>query len=755
MVTSPRAFGSPVSAIQRYFEISLYLLVATGILAVVSTGKLDLISTLVPAAALIYKGVRLWRGRGPELSHRVATWLVLLYFLFFPVDLWFFSRDQAAIAPNPTMYAGLLAAIHLMLFAALVRLYSARTNRDFVFLAVLGFTAILSSAILTVGTSFLISLAVFLVMSVSTFVGLEICRGAEGAVSPPLEWGTARARRLQRALSLTSVLVAASVLVLGGALFFLIPRFTAGYLSALNFQPTLMTGFSDDVTLGEIGAIKKNAAVVMRVSVDGDPGRVLSIRWRGIALTYFDGRRWFTPHGDSVVVSAMPGGVYRINQAPLPAGETYRLSYTIMLEPVATDAIFVAPRPVDIRGHFSPTAERFAPTAHQDYLMLDTTGSLLNPFHNLAKVRYEAVSSLPLIPPEQLRAASTAYPEEIRGTYLQLPPLDPRIFQLVQQITAGASNPYDKAARIEAYLHTHYGYTLDLSKMPPSSDPLAYFLFVKRAGHCEYFASAMTVMLRELGIPARYVNGFLPGEYNDLAGDFIVRASDAHSWVEVYFPSDGWITFDPTPPGEPRQGGLLARLGLYWDWFQFTWGEWVINYDISHQLTLAQNLQRSSTEWSERLRHFSAGKARQAMDLLLRLERWTRDSPYVLPSVLVVLVALLIGIRSRSITAYLQARWQLHVHGGASLTASLAVFEYRQMLKLLERRGWRKAPAQTPREFAASLSVSELAGPVAEITEIYESARFGARPAEAEAMSRLLESLKNSLRAVKNVSARG
>jgi transglutaminase-like putative cysteine protease len=746
MATSVRVIGSPVSAVQRYFEISLYLLVSTAILAVVTTGKLDLISTLVPPAVLIHKGIRLWRGRGPELSHRAATWLVLGYFLFFPVDLWFFSRDQAATAPNPAMYAGLLAAIHLMLFAALVRLYSACTNRDFVFLAVLGFTAMLSSAILTVDTSFLVSLAVFLVVAVSTFVGLEITRGAEGAVSPPLEWGTARARQLQRALSLTSVLVAAGVLVVGAGLFFVIPRFTAGYLSALNLQPTLMTGFSDDVTLGEIGTIKKNAAVVMRIRVEGDPGHVQGVRWRGIALTYFDGRRWFTPHADSVVLSAMADGVYRINQAPLPRDETYRLSYTVMLEPVATDAIFLAPRPLDVQGHFSSTADRFGITAHPDYLMLDKTGSLLNPFHNLAKLRYEAVSSLPIIPPERLRAASTEYPEEIRDTYLQLPPLDPRIFQLVQQITGKAATPYDKAASIEAYLHTRYGYTLDLSGTPPSADPLAYFLFVKRAGHCEYFASAMTVMLRAVGVPARYVNGFLPGEYNDLASDFIVRASDAHSWVEVYFPGYGWITFDPTPPGEPEHRGLLARLGLYWDWFQFTWGEWVINYDISHQATLAQNLQKSSMEWSERFRHFSAAKARQAMDLLLRLEKWTRNSPYVLPSVLVVLVMLLIGIRSHSITAYLSARWQLHVHGGGSLPASLAAFEYRQMLKLLERRGWRKAPAQTPLEFAASIPAGELAGPVAQITEMYQSARFGAQPADAQVMSSLLRATRDLLR---------
>src|SRR6202043_2382854 len=124
------------------------------------------------------------RGRGPEISSRFATGLVLGYFLFFPFDLWVFSRNLSIGAPNPALYAALLSAMHLLLFATLVRLYSARSNRDYAFLAVLAFAAILASAILTVETGFLISLAIFLVLAVSTFVALEIRRSSQGAVSP-------------------------------------------------------------------------------------------------------------------------------------------------------------------------------------------------------------------------------------------------------------------------------------------------------------------------------------------------------------------------------------------------------------------------------------------------------------------------------------------------------------------------------------------------------------------------------------------
>lgn len=748
MSSTAPASAPPLPAVQRYFEVSLFLLVSTAIMAVVLTGKLDPVSLALPPIALVYKGFRIWRGRGPEISARVATGLVLAYFLFFPIDLWFLSRSLSAGAPNPALYAALLAAIHLMLFAALVRLYSARTNRDFAFLAVLAFTCMLSSAILTVGTSFLAMLAVFLALAVSTFVALEIRRSATGAVSPPFEPGSPMARQLNRALGLTSVLVAVSALLIGGVFFFLIPRFTAGYLSALNLQPNLMTGFGNDITIGEIGKIQQSSAVVMRIHVDGDPGRAEDVHWRGIVLTNFDGKRWFTPAHDEIIISPDSGGEYRFAPPGLANGDFFPLRYTVMMEPVATDAVFVAPRPEMLRGRFANESERVGVPRNRTYLLLDKTGSLSNPFHNDIKVRYEGVSLLPIIPPAQLRKSSTIYPDEIRDLYLQVPQLDPRIKQLAEKIVEKSHNEYDRAANIELYLKTHYGYTLDLTGRK-TDDPLAYFLFERREGHCEYFAAAMTVMLRDLGIPARYVGGFLPGEYNDLGGDYIIRASDAHAWVEAYFPGYGWITFDPTPAGNGKRKGLLARMGLYWDWFQFAWDEWVINYDFVHQTNLVQNAQKTSKDWGERALRYYHNKQREAIRLIMALDRRTEASPYFLPSVLVFLIALLIYLRGRSLIGYLVARWRVRARRGGNLTASLAALEYREMLRLLEKRGWKKAPSQTPLEFASAIPSVDLSAPVAQLTELYQSARFGDHAAPVDQMSSLLHSIRESVRSHK------
>ena len=118
-VSSP---AQPVPAVQRYFEISLFLLVSTGVLAIVSTGKLDTIALVAPPVAILYKGYRLWRGRGPEISVRFATELVLAYFLFFPLDLFFLSRKSGGKRSKPSALCGAPCRVHLPLSATLVRL---------------------------------------------------------------------------------------------------------------------------------------------------------------------------------------------------------------------------------------------------------------------------------------------------------------------------------------------------------------------------------------------------------------------------------------------------------------------------------------------------------------------------------------------------------------------------------------------------------------------------------------------------------
>jgi len=744
--TTDAAFGVSPSALSRYFETSLFLMLLVSVLALVSTGKLDLVTIVLAPAALLIKGLRWWHGRGPEISHGTATFLVVVYLLYFPVDLWWVSRMLSTEAQNPALFSALLAAIHLLLFAMIVRLFSSSTTRDYLFLALLAFSAMLASAILTVDTTFLFFFLVFLALAISTFIGLEMRRSAEGAVHPHIAVGSQPARKLHAALGITSGVIAVASLAAGTVIFFLIPRFNAGYLSGFNLQPSLISGFTDDVELGQIGEIKKSSAVVMRVTVQGNPLLARSMHWRGIALTTFDGRRWYTEGHQPVALSEGYDGWIQVPPGlRLDRSHSLPFEYTVMLEPIASDAVFVAPEPARVRGRFFGVALGGPRALRRTYLTLDKTGSLSNPFHNFADLRYDAVSQLPEIPPEILRGSSQTYPESFRALYLQLPKLDPRIADLARMITSRARNPYDKARAIESYLRNNYGYTLDLSGTPPV-DPLAYFLFEKRAGHCEYFAAAMTVMLRTVGVPARYVNGFLPGEYNEVGGDYIIRASDAHSWVEVFFPGYGWITFDPTPPSDEHPSGLLAQLGLYWDWFQLQWNDWVVNYDFIHQFTLAQGVQRASRRWTASLRE-RFERARTGGENRLRL--WA-DEVGSLPPWMAIVAALaavmvLLGCnRSWRDRLVFACRLKMHLQPPPAQTASLF---YGRMLRLLEKAGWRKSPSQTPAEFAASLPAGEFSAPVARFTDLCMAARFGGRRIEASRFTGLLEDVRSSIRA--------
>ena len=239
---------------------------------------------------------------------------------------------------------------------------------------------------------------------------------------------------------------------------------------------------------------------------------------------------------------------------------------------------------------------------------------------------------------------------------------------------------------------------MDLSG-PPQADPLAYFLFQKRAGHCEYFAAAMTVMLRSAGIPARYINGFLTGEYNGVGGDFVVRASDAHSWVEAYFPGFGWLTFDPTPPSDEKPPGFFASLGHYWDWFELQWSEWVINYDILHQFTLAQNVQRVSRNWTERVQESFTNMRLAATDWLEQWQTRIVRAPDALPSFFAIFGTLFIGflLLQPGIRQRLMTLWHLRIAPSSAMTPHVATLQYNEMLRLLERRGIRKSLAKLRR----------------------------------------------------------
>ena len=294
---------------------------------------------------------------------------------------------------------------------------------------------------------------------------------------------------------------------------------------------------------------------------------------------------------------------------------------------------------------------------------------------------------------------------------------------------------------IETFLRTNFGYTLQLPRTVPR-DPLANFLFERKQGHCEYFASSMAVMLRAVRIPSRVVNGFNGGEFNNLTSQYLIRASNAHSWVEAYFPGYGWVSFDPTPVGSAPAHMGWNRVALYVDAMASFWREWVINYDLSHQQTLAVAAASNSRELLQRMRNW-AGRHNQALLTAVRRAQDTMaGSPeqWSITGILVTALLLLATNTQRLWRALRRRRLAARPEKSPRLAATIW---YERMTRAVQRRGWRKSPVQTPEEFVASIEDAILREGVERFTRHYEQARFGASAEDARRLPKLYEEISS------------
>jgi hypothetical protein len=291
-------------------------------------------------------------------------------------------------------------------------------------------------------------------------------------------------------------------------------------------------------------------------------------------------------------------------------------------------------------------------------------------------------------------------------------------------------------------LRNNFGYSLDPPSIQPG-DPVGSFLFNSKTGYCEYFAAAMALMARTQGIPSRVVNGFQTGSFNRLGGDFVVRARDAHSWVEIYFPKYGWIPFDPTP-SDPNAvlGGGWGALDDYIDAANLFWGEWVIDYDFGHQVELARTIEQESRQFHESFQQRSQRLELQAIRLAFIIEGWLMSHKVL---VLLIMTAILAGLIAEGKTismAELRFLWAWKFHQGElALGPREAALTYQRFLNILRKKGYRKSLSQTPREFALSFVGSQMNAGVQEFTRLYNAFRFGRAPVSLTRLRELLEDI--------------
>ena len=714
------AAATMAQAIERYFTVSLFLLVLSGFGALASTGGLDLPAVTLVSLCLILRGYQLVTRREFAIPERWTTYLTLAYVAFYVLDYSSLSRSF------------LTATVHLVLFTMVVRLFSLQRTRDHYMLAVLSFLMVLASAVLTVGSLFVVSFAGFLLVAVVTFVLMEMRYSitSEKALAQDSRLAESQQRfgfsLLAIAPSLVGLILAASFFV-----FFLLPRISSRYLSAYTPASDVSTGFTDHVQLGRIGQIQQSSAVVMHIELQSDVQSGFDLKWKGVALSVFKDNSWSNSFSQTQIYPA-PGGIYTLPAAHeflgLPSalrGSRRLIRYRVLMEPLGTNVFFLTGQPLNLTGNYRQLAT-------------DRGGAVYNLDVDHPVSRYDAESELPDADLQVLRRAPAGLPEDA-ADYLKLPPLDIRIAQLAREITTSSSNNYDRAAALELYLRTHYRYTLQLPRAAPL-DPLANFLFERKEGHCEYFASSMAIMLRTLGIPSRIVTGFRTGEFNDITGQYVVRASDAHSWVEVYFPGSSWVSFDPTPAGSipPKTG--WARLQLYLDAAASFWREWIVNYDVSHQRTLSQDAVSNARRVFDSVRHWTATQHRRLLHSARRAHQDIATFPLRwLAGATGAALFLLLLFNFRSLARFLRAS-RLRAHPARAPREAASLW-YGKMVRRMARLGWRKSASQTPADFVAAIREPALQQKVAAFTHAYESARFGQSAAEADILPRLFQEI--------------
>jgi transglutaminase-like putative cysteine protease len=692
---------------KRYFQLSCHALMITAFFALAFTGRLDAPAILIFSVGLAISVIRTIRALPPPLTSRGAFLLSCAYVLFFLLDSLVFSRSFIP------------ASIHLVLFLQLVKLYQEKTDKDYFYLIVLSFLQILAASSLTIDMSFIATLFLFLVALVSTLMSFDMYRSEKDSPAPAPQIGTP--------LTGMSLWATIWIISLGSLLFLVIPRVGTGYFTRAATQSLLVSGFTDAVQLGEIGQVKQSTAVVMHAKqISGQPFAI--VKWRGIALDKFDGHNWFKTDRRRKVLQVSLNGQYKVHPV-IESRDTAQ--YEILLEPLATNALF---GPHQVRSLFG----------RLQGLEIDSDDSFYLRFPSARRLQYQVLSEIP--DRSRIADSSSAQNEMNADTsrYLQLPAaLDPRITNLAADITGNGKSVIEKAALVETYLKRNYKYTLDLT-WAPGLDPVSTFLFEAKSGHCEYFASSMAILLRAAGVPTRLINGFLMGEYNPVGQDYIVRESDAHSWVEVYVADRGWIEFDPTPPDlSHHEVNLAQQISHYVDAMELFWNSYVIVYDSGAQLQLFRSAQDGVQTAQFQLRQKSDQWMVKGQQFSDRFTAWLAHRVQTLRFRLVALVTALATItyqKRRILRTQLQIFRLRRGRGTADEDVVQEMF-YRAA-RLAERRSQKRQPTETWREWILGLPDSHGRSILTEALEIFEKAKYGRMPVSTGDFALLEEAVR-------------
>ncbi|MCX4243254.1 transglutaminase TgpA family protein [Paraliomyxa miuraensis] len=500
------------------------------------------------------------------------------------------------------------AGVDFLLLLVAQRMFNRQRAREHAQLLLLGSLLMVVGAVINTELSYPVLLGAYLVTAIMGLCANNLMAEGErlGArVMPVIDReGHARRRSLWRSAGGVAVVAGLGALLT----FLLFPRFGVGVLLRGRLASEVRSGFSEDLELGGFGTIKSDATVVMRIRPDEPPGSDRTT-WhlRGSSFDHYEGGRW--QHGRegtpgplqiaqgyrSVTDQGRPRLVRsptrELSARPIPgfAASTRIAQATIVLEDIGAEVLLVPSDPVAVRvlsrGSFEALPIPVGARNHEVRLIRPP-----------GPVQYRVVWRPDEPTRDELAAAGHPVVPSALGAYLQRSAsLDPEVGRLAQRLAADATTRLHVVDAIMGHLRG-YEYTLEQrvsDRVRDGADPIVGFLLDTRAGHCEYFATAMVVLLREVGVPARIVNGYYGAHHNAVGEFYAVRQADAHSWVEVHFGPLGWVTFDPTPPS----GRYAGDDAPWWpaateliDALRNSYLEHVIDYDLGKQLAALERL---------------------------------------------------------------------------------------------------------------------------------------------------------------------
>jgi transglutaminase-like putative cysteine protease len=495
------------------------------------------------------------------LSDKRFLWLFPFIFLCYLIEGKVENHSlQKSIEAVPLIFfifliisgINLFYILSLLLFVLmLTKFILKKEKKDYYEIFVVGCLTVLLASVSTISISFAVLLFLFLLSGTFMLMGTQVERK-----NFRVSWGFVRQILLFSAVSF----------VFSFALFFSFPRLSLGYFHGINLSPQTKSGFSEEVKI-QNGEVDLDKLIVMRIE---SKKNYSPLYITGMHYLYFDGKSWRKDIGRIKVFPYDNKNDFGITQG--------MEKFTVYLEPLGTTVLFGPDHLTGIHGEFL-------------YLRKNHSGDFFTDVPYYKTVKYDAFSSVPGKSPIEL--IERIDKNKIKD-YLQLPPLPEEFTILSKEIVKDGKSTYEKAKAIENYLQKNYRYSLN-----PSATSILDFVLNKKSGYCEHFATAFVLMLRENGIPARLVSGFVTSEYNERGKYFIVRAKDAHTWAEVYTDNAGWIRFDPTP--QLTNKVTSSKFALVVDSIKMSWYRNVITYNSARQLEIFRNVQKSIQSTGSRI----------------------------------------------------------------------------------------------------------------------------------------------------------